>query len=209
VQGPLHPHLHSNGALTPPIIVLFNALITGKRTLVLGHGRPAGQVSSHVLAACALASGCGAVLRGFAERAFPYANLLNKEEWEIVCVFWLRRSGLRLKTRYRPGYIAGVTNPIFESFGSWDILCDISTGRIAVSKDILQSHPVTAPALSNHILVARSGTLKAEASLPSEEELGRLPSSAPQRGDYTSKADSTDNLFIEDVRQLRSHPPVV
>jgi hypothetical protein len=84
VQGPLHPHLHSNGSLTPPIIILFNALITGKRMIFLGHNRPAGQVSSHVLAACALASGCGSVLRGYTERTFPYANLLNKEEWEIV-----------------------------------------------------------------------------------------------------------------------------
>jgi hypothetical protein len=99
---------------------------------------------------------------------------------------------------YRPGFIAGVTNPIFESYDSWDVLCDISTGRIAVSKDIVQTNPITAPAFSGHVLVARSGTLKAEASLPSEEELGRLPTTA--RGDYTSKADSTDNLFIEDVR---------
>jgi hypothetical protein len=84
IQGALHPHLHTNGNMTPPIIVLFNALITGKRVIFLGHGRPAGQVSKHVLAACALASGCGTVLRGFIERAFPYANLLNKEEWETV-----------------------------------------------------------------------------------------------------------------------------
>ena len=83
-SGPLHPHLHSNGSLTHPIILLFNALVTGKRIIFLGHNRPAGQVSSYVLSACALGSGCGIILRGFIERAFPYANLINRDEWESV-----------------------------------------------------------------------------------------------------------------------------
>jgi hypothetical protein len=86
VSGPLHPHLHSNGTLTHPIIILFNALLTGKRVIFLGHNRPAGQVSAFVLAACALGSGCGAVFRGLIERAFPYANLTNRDEWESVWV---------------------------------------------------------------------------------------------------------------------------
>ena len=86
VQGPLHPHLHSNGALTHPIILLFNALVTNKRIIFLGHNNPAGKVSNYVLSACALGSGCGAILRGYIERAFPYANLINREEWESMCV---------------------------------------------------------------------------------------------------------------------------
>lgn len=82
VSGPQHPHLHTNGNHTHPIIILFNALVTGKRIIFLGHGRPAGQVALYVLSACALGSGCGALLRGFIVRAFPYANLLNRDEWE-------------------------------------------------------------------------------------------------------------------------------
>lgn len=82
--GPLHPHLHSNGSHTHPIILLFNALVTGKRIIFLGHNRPAGQVSSYVLSACALGSGCGIILRGFIERAFPYATLTNRDEWESM-----------------------------------------------------------------------------------------------------------------------------
>lgn len=36
-----------------------------------------------------------------------------------------------------PGFIAGVTNPTFEDHSSWwDVLCNISTGKITVSKDI-------------------------------------------------------------------------
>ena len=84
ITGPLHPHLHSNGILTHPVILLFNALVTGKRIIFLGHNRPAGQVSHYVLSACALGSGCGTVLQGFTERAFPYANLTNLEVWESV-----------------------------------------------------------------------------------------------------------------------------
>jgi hypothetical protein len=77
VSGPLHPHLHTNGTLTHPLIVLFNALVTQKRIIFLGHGRPANHVARYVLAACAFGSGCGAVLRGFTHRAFPYTNLTN------------------------------------------------------------------------------------------------------------------------------------
>jgi len=84
ITGPLHPHLHSNGSLTHPIILLFNALVTGKRIIFLGHNRPAGQVSHYVLSACALGSGCGIILQGFIERAFPYANLTNRDEWESM-----------------------------------------------------------------------------------------------------------------------------
>jgi hypothetical protein len=81
VSGPHHPHLHTNGNLTHPIIILFNALVTGKRIIFLGHNIPAGQVANYVLSACALGSGCGAILRGFIERAFPYAGLAGGEDW--------------------------------------------------------------------------------------------------------------------------------
>jgi Stabilization of polarity axis len=84
VSGPSHPHLHTNGSLTHPIVILFNALITGKRIVFLGHNRPAGQVANYVLSACALGSGCGTILRGFIERAFPYANLTKRDEWESM-----------------------------------------------------------------------------------------------------------------------------
>ncbi|KAI0942103.1 hypothetical protein AcV7_002626 [Taiwanofungus camphoratus] len=183
LSGPLHPHLHTNGTLTPPIMVLFNALVTGKRIIFLGHHRPAGQVSSYVLSACALGSGCGIVLRGFIKRAFPYANLTNREEWESI-----------------PGYIAGVTNPIFEASGSWDLLCDVGSGRMVVSKDIHINYPgTTVPSHSQ--LIIRTGTIRAEGSGGSEEDMVRSSKegSASQKGDYVSKADSTDNLFIEDV----------
>lgn len=83
-SGPLYAHLHTQGHSTHPIIFLFNALITGMRIVFLGNGQPAGEVANLVLAACALASGCGSVLRGFTERAFPYSNLTNIDNHEKV-----------------------------------------------------------------------------------------------------------------------------
>ncbi|CAA7263187.1 unnamed protein product [Cyclocybe aegerita] len=170
VSGPVHPHLHTNGPQTHPIIVLFNALVTGKRIIFLGHKRPAGEVSSFVLSACALGSGCGAVLRGFIERAFPYANLRNRDEWESV-----------------PAYIAGVTNPIFEASRQWDLFLDISTGNVTVAKDIHSNYPPMNLQLSGP-LITRSGTLKAETSVGSEDDIARMASN------------NTDRVFIEDIR---------
>lgn len=86
--GPVHPHLHTNGSLTPPIIVLFNALMTYKRVLFLGgSGQPASQVSNFVLSAAALGSGCGMFFGAdLTERCFPYSNLTNLDNQLAVYV---------------------------------------------------------------------------------------------------------------------------
>ncbi|KAG0290888.1 hypothetical protein BGZ98_003253, partial [Dissophora globulifera] len=119
-QHPFHPHLDSNGPNTHPIMLLMNALLTGKRVIFLGNGHPAGDVANFVLAACALGSGSGGVLRGFPERAYPYTNLAGIDHL-LTC----------------KGFIAGVTNQLFEDRTAWwDVLCNIDTGKITVSKDI-------------------------------------------------------------------------
>ncbi|KAJ6546440.1 mesa protein [Mycena vulgaris] len=161
VSGPLHPHLHTNGPQTHPIIILFNALVTGKRIIFLGHKKPAGEVSSFVLSACALGSGCGAVLRGFVERAFPYANLNNRDEWEAV-----------------PAYIAGVTNPIFKSSPTWDLLLDISTGTYPISAGMPLGVPSIETSLGSEEDIVRAGNLKEGAKVDN----------------------NADNLFIEDIK---------
>ncbi|CAG8625896.1 6909_t:CDS:10, partial [Ambispora leptoticha] len=118
---PFHPHLDTSGNQTHPIILLLNALLTQKRIIFLGQGHPSGDVANYVLAACAMGSGSGGVLRGFSERAFPYTNLTQLDDLLKV-----------------PGFIAGVTNRIFEDHSSWwDVLCNIDTGKITVSKDIV------------------------------------------------------------------------
>lgn len=138
-SGPVHPHLHTNGPSTHPIIVLFNALITQKRVIFLGYGQPANTVASYVLAACALGSGCGVVLQGFAARAFPYTNLLNLDDLEKV-----------------PGYIAGVTNPRFEDLHAWDLFLNVESGQIKVAKDIAAATP---PASAPIQPVTRAATM--------------------------------------------------
>ena len=45
------------------------------KSLLARHETSLFEENRVVLAACALASGCGSILRGFIERAFPYAHL--------------------------------------------------------------------------------------------------------------------------------------
>lgn len=100
----------------------------------------------------------------------------------------------------RPAYIAGVTNPIFEASANWDLLCDIGSSRMVISKDIHQNHPTGAP-VNPVQLIVRSGTLKAEGSLGSEEEISR-PSkdlNPVQKADFVGKVETADNIFMEDV----------
>lgn len=104
-----------------------------------------------------------------------------------------------------PGYIAGVTNPIFEAAGAWDLLCDIGTNRMVVHKDIYANHPATWNPTSNQLII-RTGTLKSENSVGSEDEVVRVPTkegAAPQKPEVSAKQDHPDNIFIEDVRTFR------
>ena len=120
---PRHPHLTTSGAMTHPIIVLLNALLTQKRVIFLGHNLPSSDVAEAVLGACALAS--GGLLRGFTRHAFPYTDLTKIDDLLQV-----------------PGFIAGVTNPAFAHHTEWwDILCDLSTGRIRISNKIEAASP--------------------------------------------------------------------
>lgn len=197
---PMHPHLHSSGPTTHPIILLFNALVTEKRILFLGHGQPAGVVAEYVLAACALGSGCGTVLEGFAARAFPYSNLTIYEDFQVVYVragestrsWWLTLS-------HRPGYIAGVTNPVFELHSeAWDILCNIETGKITISKDIVfpatSPVPFSPPALER-TMTEVSGAEVLGRSAPSGEGGVAVPGSKGE-----GLRESMDNVFMEEVR---------
>ncbi|WFD32357.1 hypothetical protein MSPP1_003402 [Malassezia sp. CBS 17886] len=135
IRGPHHPHLFTNGQFTHPVTLIFNAMVTQKRVLFAAHTAPAKLVVEHVLSACALASGCGTVLRRFYECAVPYATLADVD-------------GLAKM----PSYVAGVTNPRFRELPVWDVLCDVDSGRITVSdaappvrafepKTMLAAHP--------------------------------------------------------------------
>ena len=98
----------------------------------------------------------------------------------------------------RPAYIAGVTNPIFESSRQWDLFLDISTGNVTVAKDIHSTYPVHATVGLAGPSIVRSGTFKPESSLGSEDEVVRMT----KEGSKTdlSKDNNADKMFIEDVR---------
>ena len=69
------------------------------------------------------------------------------------------------------------------------------------------NHPVTS---TQPTLVTRTGTLKAEASMGSEEEMVRLSKDLgvnEKRGDMT-KGNDADNIFMEDVRPPSPLPVV-
>lgn len=66
---------------------------------------------------------------------------------------------------------------------------------MVVSKDISAAYPYSPPPSLAPQLVNRAGSLKAESSVGSEEEFGRL------RSDFSgSKSENYDNMFMEDVR---------
>ncbi|KAG8983591.1 hypothetical protein FRB90_005891, partial [Tulasnella sp. 427] len=191
VSGPAHPHLHTSGALTPPLIILFNALITQKRIIFMGYGQPAGRVANYVLAASALGSGCGCHLRGFIERAFPYTNLSNKTVMESV-----------------PGYIAGVTNPIYESLPIWDIMCHIDTGKVTVQKDISPVQPAISSFPAPPTLNVKSGQVTAVGEDESRASVqmtaammvgGGSLGATGVKSELAGKSDNYDHGFVEEL----------
>ncbi|KAI0226105.1 hypothetical protein L0F63_004883 [Massospora cicadina] len=164
---PFHPHLDTAGPQTHPLMLLLNALVTEKRVIFLGHGLPSGQVANYVLAACAMASGSGLVLRGFLERAFPYTSL----------------SDIDTLLSFR-GFIAGVANPTFEGHPRWwDVLCNISTGRITVSPYVMLDDPGVAQT----------------PEAPPEAAHQRAPSNPKFDPKWDAKGDGFDAEFVADV----------
>jgi Stabilization of polarity axis len=90
---------------------------------------------------------------------------------------------------YRPGYIAGVTNPLFEEQPSrWDVLCNIVTGKITVSGDIRPPSPTGTTALSETSFY--------------DADIGRAPQGQNhgQLGNrLEARADSPDNAFMDEI----------
>jgi hypothetical protein len=101
----------------------------------------------------------------------------------------------------RPAYIAGVTNPIFESSRAWDLLLVIGAGTVTVAKDIHVTYPVSGNPGLGAPLVTRTGTLKAESSFGSEDDAGRVVGGKEGvKSDFVTKMDNNaDKIFIEDV----------
>eukprot|EP00300_Choanocystis_sp_HF-7_P016811 c19539_g1_i1.p1 GENE.c19539_g1_i1~~c19539_g1_i1.p1 ORF type:complete len:590 (+),score=142.68 c19539_g1_i1:1-1770(+) len=94
--------------------VVYNSILMGARVMFLGYNRPAGEVAQFVLSACLLTS---PPLLGTLNRAFPCTTLANLAFLET------------------PGYLAGVTNPMFGDHTAWwDVLCDLNDGSVRVNE---------------------------------------------------------------------------
>jgi len=168
----LHPHLTTSGPFTHPIIVLINALLTQKRIIFLGHNQPSGSVAEAVLAACALAS--GGILKGFTRHAFPYTDLTKIDDLLKV-----------------PGFIAGVTNPAFAHKPEWwDLLCDLPTGRMTISKRIEAAPPADA-----HAYFVQHGLAGPAAAAKHKDEKGAAAAAAAAAHDDPTG----DAAFMESV----------
>ena len=78
---------------------------------------------------------------------------------------------------------------------------------MVISKDIHLNFPTTAPVGQ---LLMRTGTLKAEGSAGSEEEMAVRPSkelSSVQKAEFIGKFDNADNIFMDDVSVLSFTAP--
>ena len=119
------------------LLPVFHAILGRKRVLFLGHAQPAETVCAAVLSAPLLV--CppeSAVL----PRCFPYTTLNNLDFLSSPgCAEGAPNRTRPLTTSPEPAasrnrFIAGSTNPIFESHPEWwDVLCDIDAGKVVVS----------------------------------------------------------------------------
>eukprot|EP01132_Coremiostelium_polycephalum_P009632 gene9632-11805_t len=103
------------------IMKIFNGILSQKRIIFLGYGCSSSEVCNYVLAACSMVC---PPLKGIRERCFPYTNLCYLDFLTV------------------PGYITGVTNPMFEEHPEWwDILCNISTGKVIINPNLVPEVP--------------------------------------------------------------------
>ncbi|KAH9197725.1 hypothetical protein AeNC1_000309 [Aphanomyces euteiches] len=93
---------------------IYNAVLAGSRIIMLGYGLPAGKMCNYVLSTSALL--CPPLVE-IVHRQFPYANLTDLAFISV------------------PGFIAGVTNPMFKGRKEWwDMHCDLASGELLVSQ---------------------------------------------------------------------------
>ncbi|OBA19073.1 spindle pole body interacting protein [Metschnikowia bicuspidata var. bicuspidata NRRL YB-4993] len=122
-------NVHNNeltiyGHATPPIIVLINAMLTGKKIIFMSYENSAGYIIDHVLLALKLITG-GGILTGL---------LTHYNVFPIIDV-----SKISLLSEC-DSYIAGTINPFFKSNDKlWDLFIDLDKNEFHISPEILES----------------------------------------------------------------------
>lgn len=111
------------GAATPPIIILINAMLTGKRILFVSYENSAGHIIDHVLLTLKLITGGGIltdILTNY--NIFPMVDV-SKSDLLAEC----------------DSFLAGTINPFFKNNDSfWDLLYDMDANKFHISSKIAQ-----------------------------------------------------------------------
>lgn len=111
------------GPQTPPIIILINALLTGKKIIFLSYENSSGYIIDHVLLTLKIVTG-GGILSGL---------LTNYNIFPIIDV-----SKIDLLEQC-DSYLAGTINPFFKNNDKlWDVLYDLDTNEFHISSQIEQ-----------------------------------------------------------------------
>lgn len=109
------------GLQTPPIILLINALLTGKRIIFLSYDNSSGHIIDSILLTLKLITG-GGVLTGFLTNynIFPMMDV-SKIDLLEKC----------------DSYLAGTINPFFKNNDKlWDVLYDLDANEFHLSTQI-------------------------------------------------------------------------
>lgn len=114
----LHGEITIYGLQTPSLIILINAMITGKRVLILSYENAAGIIIDFVKLIIKIVTG-GGILSGFLSRynVFPMIDVSKVEILEKC-----------------ESFLAGTINPFFKHNEKlWDVLYDLDTNSISLS----------------------------------------------------------------------------
>lgn len=109
------------GLQTPSIILMINAMLTGKRILLLSYEKSSGFIIDFVLTIIKIATG-GGILSGFLNNynVFPLVDV-SKIDFMEQC----------------ESFLAGTINPFFKNNENlWDVLYDLDSNEIFLSKNL-------------------------------------------------------------------------
>lgn len=111
------------GFQTPSIILMINAILTGKRVIILSYDKSSGFIIDFILMILKVVSG-GGILSG----------LINK--YNVFPIMDVSKIDLLEKCQ---SYIAGTINPFFKNTNHlWDVLYDLDVNEISLSPHLDQ-----------------------------------------------------------------------
>lgn len=113
----LNDELTIYGLQTPPIIILINAILTGKRIIFLSYENSSGYIIDHILLTLKIITGGGILSGLFNYNLFPMIDV-SKIDLLEEC----------------DSFIAGTINPFFKNNDKlWDLLYDLDSNEFLIS----------------------------------------------------------------------------